>query len=545
MFRLRLAVVIAVSFGFVLFLGMTLYWGSNQVALYTHRSQSAYAAFDQYQRLSQEAYRHFKQRMDWLITDSPTAEASAASSKRRLDEAMDSLRQHAVQEANGDNLETWQTKQAELERVAGLTAFLDASEYRFNEIDRLRQQGRREQAVKALTKFSEQEIDGKYQPLMDAAIASERERASQAKEKLAALVGRLQWIAILTSTLGGLFGSVSLTLLVRGLKKPIETLMQGTDEIATGNLAYRIDLANHDEFGYLAANLNQMAGKLDIQQQKLREGRALLEKKVTERTYELHQLNGELQRMDEARREFLADISHELRTPITVIRGEAEVTLRGSDRDADEYKDTLHRIVELSMQLSKYVTDLLFLARTDTSHTAKLQFTWAKVDLSELVSNAFEDIQTMAREQSITVTLNAPEMPVWVRGDPQRLRQVLFILGDNACRYSNPDSQIAMQLQTDDDKAQFIIVDQGIGIPSQDLELIFDRYYRSHNARHSQDDGTGLGLPMARAILEAHGGHISVASTEGAGTVFTVSLPLLNEPPTTPIDLSANTPALE
>ena len=543
MFRIRLAVVIAVSFGFVLFLGMILYWGSNQVALYALRSQSAYEAFDQYQRLSQQAYRHFKQRMDWLITDSPTAEDGVASSKRRLDEAMDSLRHHAVQEANGENLETWQTKQAELEQVAGLTAFLDASEYRFNEIDRLRQQGRREQAVQALAKFSEQEIDGKFQALMDAAIASERERVRLAKTELDVLVGWLQWVAILTSTLGGLFGIVALTLLVRGLKKPVETLMQGTDEIATGNLAYRIDLATRDEFGYLAAHLNQMAGKLDIQQQKLREGRALLERKVTERTYELHQLNGELQRMDEARREFLADISHELRTPITVIRGEAEVTLRGNDREADEYKDTLHRIVELSMQLSKYVTDLLFLARTDTSHTAKLQFTWAKVDLSELVSNAFEDIQTMAREQSIAVTLNAPEMPVWVRGDPQRLRQVLFILGDNACRYSNPDSQITMQLQTDDDKARFIISDQGIGIPSQDLELIFDRYYRSHNARHSQDDGAGLGLPMARAILKAHGGHIRVASTEGAGTAFTVSLPLLNEPQATPIDLSTNIPA--
>ena len=100
-----------------------------------------------------------------------------------------------------------------------------------------------------------------------------------------------------------------------------------------------------------------------------------------------------------------------------------------------------------------------------------------------------------------------------------------------------------MQLQTDDDKARFLISDQGIGIPSQDLELIFDRYYRGHNARHSQDDGTGLGLPMARAILEAHGGHISVASNEGAGTVFTVSLPLLSEHPTAPIELSTDTPA--
>ncbi len=96
MFRFRLAVVIVVSFGFVLFLGIALYWGSNQVARYFQRSQAAYEAFDRYERLSQEAYRHFKQRMDRLITASPTAEAGVESSKHRLYEAMQELRNTAV-----------------------------------------------------------------------------------------------------------------------------------------------------------------------------------------------------------------------------------------------------------------------------------------------------------------------------------------------------------------------------------------------------------------------------------------------------------------
>ena len=169
MFRIRLAVVIAVSFGFVLFLGMTLYWGSSQVALYSRRSQAAYAAFDYYQRLSHKAYRHFKQRMDRLITDSPTADVGVELSKQRLDEAMEALRNNAVRETDAEDVSA---KPAELERVARITAFLEASEYRFDELERLRRQGQREQAVQALGKYSEEDIDGKFQPLVDTAMGA-------------------------------------------------------------------------------------------------------------------------------------------------------------------------------------------------------------------------------------------------------------------------------------------------------------------------------------------------------------------------------------
>ena len=227
--------------------------------------------------------------------------------------------------------------------------------------------------------------------------------------------------------------------------------------------------------------------------------------------------------MDNARREFLADISHELRTPITVIRGEAEVTLRGKDRNAEEYKDALHRIVELSMQLGKYVNDLLFLARTET---ANLQFEWDNLDLAELVASAVEDFKVMAEENSISVSLDTSSQSVWVRGDKQRLRQVLFILGDNACRYSKPGGHITVSLSLDGNEVNFSLADQGIGIPAQDLERIFDRHFRSPNALLSRDDGSGLGLPMAKSIMKAHGGRITVSSTENSGSTFTVTLPL-------------------
>ncbi|MGJ0431438.1 ATP-binding protein [Methylobacter sp.] len=526
MFRFRLAVVIAVSFGFVLFLGLMLHWGSDRVELYFQRSQAAYETFDHYEQLSQKAYRHFKQRMDRLVADTPVAGAGVESSKQHLYEAMEVLRNTAINtQASGDSAEDWQDKPGELERVARFTAFLEASEYRFDEVERLRQQGKRDLAVLALSKFSEEEIDGKFQPLIDAAINAEREKAGQAREELEALVAQSRWIAVLAAASAALFSLMSGVLLFRGVRKPIEALMKGTDEIASGNLFHRIALDTRDEFGYLAAHFNEMAQKLEVQQEKLQEGRAVLEKKVAERTFELHQLNEELKRMDVERCEFLADISHELRTPITVIRGEAEVTLMEDELDTEEYKDALQRILELSMQLGKYVNDLLFLARAES---ANMQFEWDRLDLAELVASTVEDFQVMAQENSISVSLDAPAEPVWVHCDKQRLRQVLFILGDNACRYSNPGGHIAVELFTDGDEAYLSLSDQGIGIPAQDLERIFDRNFRSKNALHMRADGTGLGLPMAKSIIKAHGGRIAVTSAENSGSKFTITLPLIS-----------------
>ena len=322
--------------------------------------------------------------------------------------------------------------------------------------------GQEAKAIQLLSKFSEEEIDAKFQPMIDTAIRTERENAWKAREKLEGLIWQSRWIGILASFAAAVFSLSSGFLLLRGVRKPIQALMLGTDEIASGNMAFRISLDTHDEFAYLAKHFNEMAEQLEVQQEKLRESRSVLETRVAERTFELHRLNGELKRMDCARREFLADISHELRTPITIIRGEAEVTLRGVDRDLDEYKDVLVRIVELARQLGKYVNDLLFLAR---SETAKSEFEWDKLDLTELLKGTVEDFQVMSQEAALSVTLAAPVEPIWILGDKQRIRQVMLILGDNACRYSKPGGQIKVALWVDGDFACFSIQDQGIGIP--------------------------------------------------------------------------------
>ncbi|WP_084162285.1 sensor histidine kinase [Methylocaldum szegediense] len=525
MLRVRLALVVAISLCFVFVLGLTLYWGSHKIALYSSRSQAAYEAFDRYQQLYREAYRYFKQRMDLLLVDQQGTVADVEMSRQRLHDAIERLRKAAATGLDSANdIEAWQNRQSELDSIARLSASLEAGMHRFDEVDRLRHEGRREAALLLLSEVLEEDIDRTFDPLIDSAISRERERALVARERLMGLVGLSRWISVSTALISVVFSLAAGAMLFRSIRRPIEALMRGTDEIAAGNLLYRIAIDSRDEFGYLAKHFNQMAQELEIQRRKLGEAHAALEHKVAERTLELNRLNGELQRLDHARRQFFADISHELRTPITVIRGEAEVTLRGRNKEAEEYKESLQRILDLSLQLGKLVNDLLFLARAETAH---LQFEWEMLDFVELVVNAAEDIRVLAQDKSIEVTLNVADTPVWVRGDKQRLRQVVFILGDNAVRYSDAGSRIRIDLEADGAEAVLRVNDRGIGIPAHDLELIFDRYYRSTNARRSSDDGTGLGLPVAKAIVTAHGGRISAHSSEGHGTTFAVTLPQL------------------
>lgn len=523
MLRIRLALVVAISLCFVFVLGFTLYWGSHKISQYSSRSQAAYEAFDRYQQLYREAYRYFKQRMDLLLVDQQGTAADVEMSRQRLHDAIERLKKAAaIDSAATDDIEAWQSGQSELDSIARLSASLEAGMNRFDQVDRLRQEGRREAALVLLSEVLEEDIDRKFDPLIDGAINRERERALVARERMMGLVGLSSWIAVSTALVSVIFSIAAGAMLFRSIRKPIEALMRGTDEIAAGNLPYRIAIDSRDEFGYLANHFNQMAQELEAQRRKIGEAQTALEHKVAERTLELNHLNGELQRLDHARRQFFADISHELRTPITVIRGEAEVTLRGRNKDAEEYKESLQRILELSLQLGKLVNDLLFLARAET---ANLQYEWETLDLADLVVNASEDIRVLAQDKTIEVTLNVADAPIWVRGDKQRLRQVVFILGDNARRYSTAGSRITICLEADGVDAVLRVNDHGIGIPAQDMEMIFDRYYRSTNARRSSDDGSGLGLPVAKAIVAAHGGQISVDSSDEAGTTFAISLP--------------------
>ncbi|MDC4223813.1 MAG: HAMP domain-containing sensor histidine kinase [Candidatus Manganitrophus sp.] len=245
--------------------------------------------------------------------------------------------------------------------------------------------------------------------------------------------------------------------------------------------------------------------------------------KMEESRKALEVSNQKLRELSYLKGQFFADISHELRTPLAVIRGEAEVTLRGKEKPVAEYKRVLHYIILLADQLNKLVSDLLFLARSDSG---VLQMEKRDVSLHEIVREAFREGEILAMRKGITLTLKEPaEDELFLRGDPQRLKQLFLIIIDNAINYSKMGGEVALALGREEGDGKVNISDQGVGIPKDALPHVFERFYRVEKTK-SMANGTGLGLPIAKWIAETHEGKIAIESEIGVGTTVTVRLPL-------------------
>src|SRR5918998_1730162 len=225
-----------------------------------------------------------------------------------------------------------------------------------------------------------------------------------------------------------------------------------------------------------------------------------------------------------AKTEFIADVSHELRTPLTVLRGNAQVGLAlGSDPD---HAQLFEEIVAESKRMSRMVEDLLFLARSDSA-SPPLEFETVAVApfLAELAGRA----EVLAREQDAELERKL-EGEGFVEIDRQRIEQAVLILVDNAAKYGPDEGTVTLTSFVRSGELHIGVEDRGPGIPGKELPRIFERFYRLDKARSRQLGGTGLGLPIAKTTVEAHGGRIEVVSRLREGSRFTLRLPLLSQP---------------
>lgn len=365
----------------------------------------------------------------------------------------------------------------------------------------------------------------------------ERERAAMERERLAAdtTLARIRWIWVGMALSLALLALGATVYFARALRRPIDALVQGAHMLRQGQLRHRVPLDDQDEFSDVARSMNAMAAALEKHQQQESEHRQRLESEVRERTSALHEANQSLQQTDTRRRQLLADISHELRTPTTAIRGEAEITLRGGERPAAQYREALERIVMTSRQLGSVIDDLLAMARSDMETLSMVQ---QRVDLSAPLADALAQAQALAGERHIQI--DAQDMPpntVFVMGDPQRLCQLLLLLLDNAVRYSHPNGCVRLLWWRSDEAPPSLVlqvVDQGIGIPAEELHQVFDRHFRGREARLHRASGSGLGLPIAKALALAHGGNLTLESpadeATGQGTRVQLRLPWPSSP---------------
>jgi signal transduction histidine kinase len=364
----------------------------------------------------------------------------------------------------------------------------------------------------------------------------ERERMAMERERQAADESlrfmRTLWLGISLLLLG--FALAAALYVHRALRQPIDALVVGAEALRQGQLQHRIPMEGTHEFAVVAQSMNAMAQDLQHHRQQETQLRQLLEAQVRARTDALRQANESLQRTDERRRQLLADISHELRTPTTAIRGEAEVTLRGKDRPAAEYREALQRIVEVSRQLATAIDDLLLMARSDMDGLTVVR---QPVDLHESLQYALVGVSALAESHAVTLGDN-PLVPgqCMVLGDGVRLTQLVTLLLDNAVRYSKPGGRVWLSgCEEDSEGGPFLALqvhDQGIGIPASELPHVFERHFRGALARGHRASGSGLGLGIAWRLAQAHGAQLHIASPTDpinpGGTCVTLRLPLIS-----------------
>jgi len=222
------------------------------------------------------------------------------------------------------------------------------------------------------------------------------------------------------------------------------------------------------------------------------------------------------------RAQFLADISHELRTPVTILRGEAEVGLRGNP-GPDELRDTLERVQGQATELGELLEDLITYARADSDEQ---EFRPAAVQLADLVATAAGEGMSLAEPREVTITTSFDDDAARVEGDSRRLKRVLLIGLDNAIKHSAPGSTVMVRTRRDGTSAVIEMLDDGPGLADDEKPKVFERFFRGRGERELHNRGIGIGLAIAREIVELHRGHISLDNRSEGGAILTVTLPL-------------------
>jgi two-component system phosphate regulon sensor histidine kinase PhoR len=231
----------------------------------------------------------------------------------------------------------------------------------------------------------------------------------------------------------------------------------------------------------------------------------------------------ELRRLQRIRAEFIDNLSHELRTPLTTISLLAETAAREAESASPRLRDRIAKIEVETGHLTQMVNELLDLSRIESGAA---QLLLDDVDLVRVARSSAERLKLFAERQGLGIVLDLPERVSPVRGDEDRLGQVLINLLHNAVKFSPDGGEVVVGVREDGDQIRVWVRDPGIGVPAADLARIFERFYKVDRARVRGRGGTGLGLSIARHVVESHGGRIWAESEEGEGSTFTFTIPL-------------------
>ncbi len=286
---------------------------------------------------------------------------------------------------------------------------------------------------------------------------------------------------------------IILLIFTKNVYIPLKKITAGANEYAQGNLSHHIEVHTRDEMGYLAATLNYMSA--------------------------------ELGKMEDYQKTFIANVSHDFRSPLTSIKGYLEAILDGTI-PPEMYEKYLKRVISETDRLNKLTHGLLTLNSLDSKgYLNRISF-----DINRVIKDTAASFEGTCSEKNIIFDLTFSESIQMVYADLGKIQQVLYNLIDNSIKFSHADSTIYIQASAKYEKIFISIKDTGIGIPKESLKKIWERFYKSDLSRGKDKKGTGLGLSIVREIIQSHGENIDVVSTEGVGSEFIFSLPKAGAP---------------
>lgn len=302
-------------------------------------------------------------------------------------------------------------------------------------------------------------------------------------------LGKFWWQFLLAGALAAGIALVLARFLARGMTQPLRDMAAAARRMERGDYNVRVHTASRDEVGKLATAFNGMSA--------------------------------ELENLERSRRDLVANVSHELKTPITAIRAHIENLLDGVERPDPQ---VLGVMLTQTERLGRLVEQLLDLSRLESGEVPLHRI---GVALAPLVTRVVSEIEVASPGRDVRIAPEvSPDLPS-VDADPERVHQVLFNLVDNAVRFTPDGGKVSVSAARRDGSIEIRVADTGSGISSEHLPRLFERFYRADTARSREDGGTGIGLAIARSVVEAHGGHISAESRVGEGSVFTFDLPVV------------------
>ena len=280
----------------------------------------------------------------------------------------------------------------------------------------------------------------------------------------------------------------------RSILTPIETLKKATRNIRDGNLDFEVEIGDDDEIGELCADFEEMRIRL----------KESTEEKVV---------------FDSQNKELISNISHDLKTPITAVKGYVEGLLDGVADTPEKQKKYLRTIYNKANDMDRLINELTFYSKIDTN---RIPYTFNKINVKEYFDDCFEDIGMEMSQQQISLSYDNKVAPdVMVIADAEQIKRVINNIVGNSVKYMDkPDKSIAIRVMDVGDFVQVEIEDNGRGIAAKDLPYIYDRFYRTDTSRNSSKGGSGIGLSIVHKVMEDHGGKVWATSREGEGTTM-------------------------